>query len=524
VGAAKTDKTARKIKNRIMQTNDVVVQCQSVFYACSNVCDESINITVLLQRELILSIELGKQFDQLEVARSKQASARDSKAITTHGKEVRSLERKVERNRIQLAELEKTLHTELQRARTEYFNHNENWGVLKNIDKDVWTVVLTPVFRRLAFAKLLLAEAITELERLQLERTRIPHQRDELQAEIAKIANKQYRQLARKFHTDKGGEKGKFDEIKLAQRVITDTAYKDAKSGKSNLLMDYINRRDHKEFMDLLGEDEAKEAKAGVSATIHAKKKVSGKYVDDEKASQRNRASARDPRLMLEGGIPPKSKKAHVKETTGNSPAQTGRSHLQVSWGPGSHLSTKYELYVRKVGTDKWPVTYTGDRDYTQLRMRFPGIYEACVRGGNTHGWGEIGMESTFELDNKGRLVTEGDGLEEDPAVLARQRAHTAKATNLNMLKRVVNRVKSAVGKVLHQQDRPQAIQDLKKVVLASKQYVLVLRTCAPFAVFTTPACATTAAAATHLPSSSVFDTVGDRAQPVPTGACHCNQ
>lgn len=456
-----------------MQTNDVVVQCQSVFYACSNVCDKSINVTVLLQRELILSIELAKQFDQLDAARSKQASARDSKTITAHGKEVRSLERKVERNRIQLSDVEKMLHTELQKTRTEYYNNGENWGVLKNIDKDVWTVVLTPVFRRLAFAKLLLAEASTELERLQLEKSRIPHQRDELQAEIAKIANKQYRQLARKFHTDKGGDKAKFDEIKLAQRVITDTSYKDPKSSKGNLLMDYITRRDHNEFMDLMKDDEAKDAKAGVSATLHAKKKESGKYVVDEQAKSRSRAAPRDgPRLMIEGGLPPKSKKPHVKEAPGNQPGQSGRSHLQVSWGPGSHLASKFELFVRKVGADSWPTTYSGDRDYTQLRMRFPGIYEACVRGGNTHGWGEVGMESTFELDNKGRLVTETDEFEQDPAILAKQRAHSAKATNLNMLKRVVNRVTDAMSKVLHQHDRPQAIHDLKTAVLASKQSV----------------------------------------------------
>mmetsp|Transcript_23593 Transcript_23593/g.70567 ORF Transcript_23593/g.70567 Transcript_23593/m.70567 type:complete len:1201 (+) Transcript_23593:224-3826(+) len=464
VGAAKTDKTARKIKNKIMQTNDVVVQCQSAFYACSTVCDQATNITMLLQRELILAIEIDKQTRQLEIVRTKIGGAKPTAA---QAKEVRSLERKVERNRVQLATIEKTLGEELARTETKYNASDGNWGVLRDVDQTVWTVVFTAVFRRLAFAKLLLAEASSELERLKQERMRVPQLRDEVQREIAKVATKQYRLLAKKYHTDRGGgDEDKFNEIKLAQRVITDTAYKDAKGGGSNLLFDYITRRDHDKFMVALKQDEVRQAKsAAVSTTVHAMKKESGKYVADDRAG----SSARPAPLMIEGGAPPMAKKPFAKEI--RSQKTNNRALLQISWGPGNHRASRFELQVRKVGTDIWPTTYEGDRDYVQIRMRFPAIFEMRARGGNSHGWGVFSHEATFELDSHGFLVTEADGTEEDAAVRAKQRAHTAKAAALNALKRVVNQVNEAVQTVLHQHDRPKAIGDLKQVILQNKQY-----------------------------------------------------
>ena len=116
-----------------------------------------------------------------------------------------------------------------------------------------WMIVSQPFLRRLVFAKVDLTQQQFEHTQLIAEQKRIPERRIAMQEEIAQVASKQYKQLARKLHTDKGGSQDRFEEIKYAEMVLSDIRHTE-KGGKTgpNLLVEYINMNDHDAFDSML--------------------------------------------------------------------------------------------------------------------------------------------------------------------------------------------------------------------------------------------------------------------------------
>ena len=296
------------------------------------------------------------------------------------------------------------------------------------------------------------------------QKTGIPIHRQKLQDEIAQVADRQYKALARKFHADKGGDPARFDEIKSAKSVLVDTQHTQEHPNRGpNLLYQYVLKNDHKVWLQ--------EQNASASAVQHAKVKVSGKYI------ARGKSRLWPPgwsRLMIESGEPPQCKIPKFSTPASVRSNRNSEVALQIEWGPRHRLAIHFELDMQKEG-EQWRGVYRGDSDSAIHQAPFPGEYTFRVRATNEQGVGPWSCEAPAQLDDLGRLV-KGNHYQRYMQDLQNQRhaAHmSSKAEALRALQLAVERCEEQLRGTLHAAVRQTIIVELMRALLqAGKGFV----------------------------------------------------
>ena len=294
-----------------------------------------------------------------------------------------------------------------------------------------------------------------------------------MQEEIAQLASKQYKQLARKFHTDKGGSQERFEEIKYAQMVLTDIRHTE-RGGKTgpNLLVEYINMNDHLAFDSMLQRINMAEQKTSQNQkAVHAaKKKVRGVYVDADTDGGSGGAASLSPLkkkvMAIESGTPPQCKMPRV---TSRSQHNNGsdQGEVVISWGPKHHLVSHFVVEAKMDGSGDWAGFYEGPKDMVVHSFKFPAVWSIRARAYNEHREGPLSQEKRFELADDGTFVDYA-ALEAANAKMEAGKLKEAKQIQNaeRLLRMAVETAQTSMNRGLHADDRPFVIETLKRSLL----------------------------------------------------------
>jgi hypothetical protein len=242
--AAKAKQTKALIR-RVTEGDDAVRQVQHFIHVCPSLAHSpgtlsgEVSSAIEVFHSEVAFQGLKRKVQQQDVRDAGKASPGMKKADV----ELLVADRKHQRLLKTLRETEEVLYEKLADGKQ---HHQTNQA-----DSDAtWQIVSQPFLRRLVFAKVELALAQHEHQQLVAEQRRIPERRIAMQEEIAGVAVKQYRALARKVHTDKGGDGDRFEQIKFAHQILTDIRHTDRGGNTGpNLLAQYLQQNDHEAFV-----------------------------------------------------------------------------------------------------------------------------------------------------------------------------------------------------------------------------------------------------------------------------------
>eukprot|EP00729_Bicosta_minor_P001890 gene1890-22492_t len=467
--AAKAKQTKALIRRITENSNDTVqnvqafVQHTSLAFSPGTLTGEVASAIEVFHSEVAFQ-GLKRKVQQLDARDAGKGGAGMKKADV----ELLVADRKHQRLLKTLRETEEVLLEQLAMGKAHQPSDDAGSGDMAR----TWMIVSQPFLRRLVFAKVDLTQQQFEHTQLIAEQKRIPERRIAMQEEIAQVASKQYKQLARKLHTDKGGSQDRFEEIKYAEMVLSDIRHTE-KGGKTgpNLLVEYINMNDHDAFDSMLQRINMAEQKAGQNhKAVHAaKKKVRGVYVDaDTDASSGGAAvQAQKKKVMaIESGTPPQCRMPRVtSRSLHNNGGEQGE--VLVSWGPKHHLVTHFVVEAKVDGSGDWAGFYNGPKDMLVHTFKFPAVWSIRARAYNEHREGPFSQEKRFELADDGAFVDYA-AIEAANAKLEAGKLREAKQIQNaeRLLRMAVESAQTAMNRGLHADDRPFVIETLKRSLL----------------------------------------------------------
>eukprot|EP00039_Didymoeca_costata_P013992 m.219808 g.219808 ORF g.219808 m.219808 type:complete len:1401 (-) comp15917_c1_seq1:95-4297(-) len=443
-------KQGKALIRRITEGSDITQQVQSFVKNTS---------LAFSPKKLMSEVSTAIEVFQSELLFRKRAAARETekKLDTEHIIADRKHQRLVNK----LTNEEDVLFEQLLVGR----EYQRRMGDSEQGMEQAWSILSKAPLRRLVFAKIDQQQAVNEYSVLVAEQHSLPQRRAQIQSEVAAMAKKEYRNLARKYHADKGGDSEKFEQIKLGEKILTDTGHT-ANPEAPNLMLKYIQTSSHDTFLTWFKNYEAQQSTQQSSGSRSARKQESGSV-------SKQQSGSRKPRLAIESGTPPKCKMPRVDYRLDDAQERIKSKadktiELLINWGPAHSRATHFELQ-KKVGNQGKFVTLANEctKDYFSAMFNYPGLYLLRVRAMNELLAGEYSNDVKFELDKDGNMLTAND-------LEANQQKHNEEEGKKKKLQKTAEReLKKAVEKAneklagtLHSRHRPQVIEELKSALL----------------------------------------------------------